>query len=1094
MSSASVDLIPRVIERPDPERALARLKDFQRLTVDHVFERLFLSPESTHRFLVADEVGLGKTLVARGVITKAVDLLWERVERIDIVYICSNQDIARQNIRRLNILPDEDIARTTRLTLLPTELSGLRGRKINFVSFTPATSLDLSSQMGKMEERVLLYWMLNHEWALGSGQAPKNVLQGNAGADNFRYQIDCFDRSRIDDSMQRSFTAAIAARDEAERAGGKPTLRERFMEACGAFARSNATPSPEQRLARTRLIGDLRRVLAGTCIRELQPDLVVLDEFQRFKELLHGDSEAALLAQELFSYQDGEQRARVLLLSATPYKMYTVTDEAGGDDHYRDFVDTLRFLLNDDTLVNRVAAQLGEMRRALLRGREGVHEVERLKNQIEGVLRRVIVRTERLAASPDRNGMLREIPAAGLQMMTQDARVYCALQDASDALEQPDATEYWKAAPYLFNVMDDYELKKRLRRSIGENGRGAQVARIIRQAERDGVPLLLSRDAVDDQQAINVPHARMRWLLEDVVERGTWKLLWLPPSHPYYQPAGVFADERVRGFTKRLVFSAWRVVPKAIATVVSYEAERRMLAPSRRKGEPLATQIDRLKGPLKFTRSGDKRLTGMPVVALMYPSIVLATVGDPIHRDLTGSGGVALPTYEAVVTAVMESLRASVERLVAGAPSQGAADDAWYWAAPLLLDAERHPIPTRQWLERENLAAAWMGDEADDPEEPSGWRAHVERFAAVLAPEGREKLGPPPQDLLRVLADLAVAGPAVCALRALARSREADRLRVDDRVRDAAGNIAHGFRALFNLPEVISLVRSLSPEEPYWQRVLEYAGWGNLQAVLDEYLHVMPDIEGLIDGDLATHALPIAAKVREAMGVRTARLGVDDIRVAGNADISVRPARMRSRFAMRFGEEKDEERNEVTRADVVRRAFNSPFWPFVLASTSVGQEGLDFHLYCHAVVHWNLPSNPVDMEQREGRVHRFKGHAVRKNVASKFGRELMSDGAEDSWTAMFELASLFRNAGENDLVPYWVYTCPGVAVIERHVPSLPLSRDVARHQGLRRSLALYRMVFGQPRQDELVEYLDSLGGDSGGLDAANLRIDLSPRP
>lgn len=26
----------------------------------------------------------------------------------------------------------------------------------------------------------------------------------------------------------------------------------------------------------------------------------------------------------------------------------------------------------------------------------------------------------------------------------------------------------------------------------------------------------------------------------------------------------------------------------------------------------------------------------------------------------------------------------------------------------------------------------------------------------------------------------------------------------------------------------------------------------------------------------------------------------------------------------------------------VRRAFNSPFWPLVLASTSAGQEGIDF--------------------------------------------------------------------------------------------------------------------------------------------------------
>ncbi|RJT27817.1 hypothetical protein D3227_35360 [Mesorhizobium waimense] len=30
--------------------------------------------------------------------------------------------------------------------------------------------------------------------------------------------------------------------------------------------------------------------------------------------------------------------------------------------------------------------------------------------------------------------------------------------------------------------------------------------------------------------------------------------------------------------------------------------------------------------------------------------------------------------------------------------------------------------------------------------------------------------------------------------------------------------------------------------------------------------------------------------------------------------------------------------------------------------------------------------NPVDIEQREGRVHRFKNHAVRRNVAAEFGR------------------------------------------------------------------------------------------------------------
>ena len=43
------------------------------------------------------------------------------------------------------------------------------------------------------------------------------------------------------------------------------------------------------------------------------------------------------------------------------------------------------------------------------------------------------------------------------------------------------------------------------------------------------------------------------------------------------------------------------------------------------------------------------------------------------------------------------------------------------------------------------------------------------------------------------------------------------------------------------------------------------------------------------------------------------------------------------------------------RASQVREAFNSPFWPFALATTSVGQEGLDFHHYCHAIVPLGSP-------------------------------------------------------------------------------------------------------------------------------------------
>ena len=72
--------------------------------MDYVFKRLYTDPRPVDRFLVADEVGLGKTLVARGLVARAINRLQqEGVKRIDVIYICSNADIASQNIRRLNV-------------------------------------------------------------------------------------------------------------------------------------------------------------------------------------------------------------------------------------------------------------------------------------------------------------------------------------------------------------------------------------------------------------------------------------------------------------------------------------------------------------------------------------------------------------------------------------------------------------------------------------------------------------------------------------------------------------------------------------------------------------------------------------------------------------------------------------------------------------------------------------------------------------------------------------------------------------------------------------------------------------------------------
>ncbi|MBI3261789.1 MAG: hypothetical protein HYZ58_01395 [Acidobacteria bacterium] len=230
------------------------------------------------------------------------------------------------------------------------------------------------------------------------------------------------------------------------------------------------------------------------------------------------------------------------------------------------------------------------------------------------------------------------------------------------------------------------------------------------------------------------------------------------------------------------------------------------------------------------------------------------------------------------------------------------------------------------------------------------------------------------------------------------------------------------------------------------------------------------------------------------MQLRTANVGVDAITV--NADgITLTDKRMRARFAARFGARQADEGAGAIRQDDVRAAFNSPFWPFVLCSTSVGQEGLDFHLYCHAVVHWNLPSNPVDLEQREGRVHRYKGHAVRKNAVRLYGPGALRGADPDPWAYVFDQAARDPSRGVSDLVPFWVLSAEGGARIERHVPTLPLSRDSERVELLRRALTVYRMAFGQARQEDLVAYLQQrIPTEDIARVSEELRIDLAPPP
>ena len=118
----------------------------------------------------------------------------------------------------------------------------------------------------------------------------------------------------------------------------------------------------------------------------------------------------------------------------------------------------------------------------------------------------------------------------------------------------------------------------------------------------------------------------------------------------------------------------------------------------------------------------------------------------------------------------------------------------------------------------------------------------------------------------------------------------------------------------------------------YWANALQRLGHEVDDAVLAEYAHVLREALGHLDRDPGTVAAPIAKAMYEALSIRAANYTADDIRTDGG-DLVVEPWKLRARFALRFGAQSAEDQAELQRAGTVRTAFNSPFWPFVLATT-----------------------------------------------------------------------------------------------------------------------------------------------------------------
>jgi hypothetical protein len=1054
----------------------SQLKDFQRATVDYVFGRLFDKESPASRFLVADEVGLGKTLIARGVIEK----FYERFkalgkQQLKVIYICSNQSVASQNINRLNVekaqgAAPQPITRINEIAIK--QLDQEQDRFLQLIALSPNTSFNVTSGGGTGRERAIIFHMLcSHEHIRVYSRKLKKLFQLDVGDKNWGDLTE--KRSWIKRDLREDITAEFNQVLTAE-----SEIYASLVRFCEDKYDSN-----EQPLHR-RLIGELRRLLASVCVQYLNADLIILDEFQRFKNIIdqEGESEVKLITKSLFS----NPHIKALLLSATPYKMYTVqSEEEEGESHFEEFKFIIRFLLNNEGKYTDFIRAWESYSQSLLHLKSEQWEfIKKHKQTVESHLRKFIARTERITVSDDHNTLLRSSEASILWISPSDIKNFTSADTIAAKLGEfyeniHSPVEYCKSSPYPFSFMEGYQLQRVAQKAIQEkNGEFLNTLKANKSA-------FLPKEAMNTYSDIEIPSAKLKYLLDDTLYNGGTDLLWIPPALPYYKFEGPFRDKEA--FSKTLVFSSWVMVPKMIAGLASYECERLTIGnpASISKAEEKSTREyfkigkDRHPKPrLNFKIEEGVTYSTLPQYALLYPCMTLTALWLP-YANLGTVRSLAEKVNELaqIIKPLIDDVRGS--ELITEPGKVG--DDRWALVLMLLLD-KKHQTETIQDLaaKRKSLNWDWLNnstkghvDEAE--EESSSAKKYYDKVADILFSDLHNKdfmselkelrLGQIPEDVVEQLAYLTLASPAITAYRLL--SSYAHDVTDVAMAFFGAFRVADSYRKFFNTPENIAVVDKVSHTGSYWERVLRYLACGNFQSLVDEYASILIDHNGLWDTEPS-------AKLNSLIGLLADNTGLRTVWVNGhNFESFTNPKEPASHLRCHFGVALNQSLSndkDVMRNDKVRDAFNSPFRPFILSTTSIGQEGLDFHLYCRKLLHWNLPANPVDFEQREGRINRFKNLAIRQNLAKKYRLLLELTSADKVWDWLFDIAAIMEKGEKSDLVPYW-HLEPEHVFIERQVPAIPYSKEVKKLKNLLKTISIYRVALGQPRQEELVNHI-----------------------
>jgi len=1042
-------------------------KPFQLATIEAAM-RTLTSKKGARRFLVADEVGLGKTVVASGIIERLADQEAARSNvPFSVLYVCSNQAIARQNVKRLvSFLPEAErksaIAHVDRPSLLPTRPRPDHGR-VHIYMLTPDTAIPMRNGQrrdGRMEERALGLVLLHRLLPMPSKRLYR-AFQRKVEGESFRQWVTYFRKQ-----------------DDAGALGGGE-FRGRFREALravlGLQQGQHLPPVLAQMLAdhlELALVGACRTALAIAALKGINAGLVIFDEFQRFRDLM----EDPATPEYVFTNQEDELQSRaetqvleairglpdgsgpsLLLLSATPYTPYRrrtkqIANSVAAADQSSDFFDLVSFLAGSPEAAGRARDLFLDLSEELRKGNLESVRAQTTRASLMNVLLPLLSRTERPSPSTAFRAVNETESLTDAELLPVDIGQFCDMQECVNPSSHDWIVPLWQSVPLPMQTLGSRYLAWRGKVKMPER---VALSRSDRDAHRVATPW---------------PHPRLRALMAQLPDKRL-KMPWAAPSLPWWPLRGgwkaVADDHAIYG--KLLVFSRFKAVPTALAGLISYATESSLLFKTggrRRVTYEMASKR-------RWLQPSSERPN---LLELFHPCRLLAQL-DPLAAPLGNLKGMRL--------AVEQQLKAKLKELNVKVVAGDSLPRRKPWEIVTALESK-----AGHW---NAFRRAWqhVAPDVDDADSVSRLGAMIDKWNQVADQEGEIVEISREVDLPALVA-LAMESPAVVLLRALGRHWPA--AFEEDHLPDILSVIWRGLRTYLDKAWFVSVLVERDGGS-YPSGIRKAIVEGNFESVLDEHFWFL-STDGAGDWPARLEEFEKSLRLRDASVVfhEAAGEGTSNGEEASpftiRCHVAVPLLEGRTSGAGRDAPSKGS--NAVSndeelplRPDEVRKAFNSPFWPNVLVTTSIGQEGLDLHPWCSALAHWDIATSPVAVEQREGRITRFASLSVRRAIARKLSPLLVCQRHDSPWERLAVLADdlLKDDAG---LSPWWVVDG---SECRKVVLTVAGGEQRERYEALAHERAMYRLVLGMPDQADLIRLLNAQGQDPVKLRSAC--IDMS---